>query len=78
MATPVIIVLFIWFLLAEFLGASRLPGPYTTLELFVTTTTHDSIIEAQGGGSGGYLPMWLPPPGRSSRASLAALFLRFP
>lgn len=54
--TPVIGALLAWWFLAELLGPSRLPGPYQSAELFFSTATRDAIIEAQGGGAGGYLP----------------------
>src|ERR1035438_62556 len=53
---PPLLLFGLWYATSTYVGTSRLPSPYTTAKLLISSASRDSIIEAQGGGEGGYLP----------------------
>ncbi len=53
---PPFVILGLWHLASQYVGASRLPSPTASFALLVSSATRDAIIEAQGGGSRGFLP----------------------
>jgi ABC-type nitrate/sulfonate/bicarbonate transport system permease component len=56
MLTPLVVFLALWQLASAALGEDKLPGLKETALAFVGSVGKSSIIEAQGGGSGGFLP----------------------
>lgn len=55
-AVGIAIVLAIWYLLSTLTIPARLPSPLTVLNVLASSLTESSVIAAQGGGAGGFLP----------------------